>query len=110
VALPTETAAGRLGLVAAVCCGWQSARIAYYPLWRAVSDGRPVATRRGALGELEIEPPRAGAPIDLVYARGTAETGGTVLSGVAMIALVAVWLGARARAFAAGASRQSACG
>ncbi len=95
VALPTETAGGRLGLVAAMCCAWQSARIAYYPLWRATSDGRPVATRRGAQGDLEIEPPKAGAPIDLVYARGAAETAGTALSGVAMIALVAMWLGAR---------------
>ena len=96
VALPTQTAAARLRLVAAVCCAWQSARIAYYPLWRAISDGRPVATRRGALGELEIEPPNAGAPIDLVYAPGAAEMAGTVLSGVATIALVAAWLGARA--------------
>jgi len=97
VTLPVEIAPGRLRLPSPECCAWRSARLAYYPLWHATSEGRPVATRRGAAGDLEVRPPKADAVIDLVYERGAAETAGVVVSGVAMMALVAVWLGARVR-------------
>ncbi len=90
VTLPAETGGGRLRLTATVCCRWQSTRIAYYPLWRAIGDGRPVATRRGAHGDLEIYPPKAEATIDLVYERGAAETAGVGVSVVSVVVLAVV--------------------
>jgi hypothetical protein len=92
VTLPSEIGRGRLRMVAAECCPWQSARVGYYPLWRAISEGEPVATRRGARGDLEVRPSKAGAPIELVYERGRAETAGVAISVVSLITLALVWL------------------
>ncbi len=49
---------------------WVSARLAYYPLWRAERDGRPVPTRRGAHGELEIKADAGPGVVRLVYGPG----------------------------------------
>jgi hypothetical protein len=78
---------------------WVPARIAYYPLWRAERDGRPLATRRGALGDLEIEADGRPGPVRLVYGPGAAEILGLAVSGLALVALAAgaVGRGRRAR-------------
>jgi hypothetical protein len=85
--LPRETAPGRWRVPTdAGAVGWRSARIAYYPLWRATADGTPLATRRGPMGDLEVDSPRPGAEIDLVYAPGPAEILGAVITALALIA------------------------
>jgi hypothetical protein len=94
--LPRALGGGRFRLEADGTAGaWRPTRLAYYPLWRARHDGLDVPTRRGALGDLEIRPARAGAPIDLVYARGPAETAGLGLSALSAAVLAA--LGVRNR-------------
>jgi hypothetical protein len=87
VTLPTEHGPGRLRMRATACCAWQATHLAYYPLWRAAIDGRPIPTRRGALGDLEVYPPKADASIDLSYARGRAETIGAAVSAAALVLL-----------------------
>jgi hypothetical protein len=88
IPLPRETVPGRLRLpVDSTGDAWLPARIAYYPLWRATSDGQPIPTRRGAMGDLEVRPPRPGAPIDLAYVRGPAETAGLVITALSVLAL-----------------------
>jgi hypothetical protein len=67
---------------------WTSARIAYYPLWRAEQEGRPLATREGRLGELEVRLAVADRPVDLTYRPSWPETTGLVISGLAVL----VWL------------------
>jgi hypothetical protein len=95
-ALPREVASGHLRLpaeptarlpVEPTAVSWRSARIAYYPLWRATADGGAVTTRRGDFGDLQVRSPRAGAEIDLVYARGPAETAGLALTALSLAAL-----------------------
>lgn len=98
ITLPTEIGPGRLRLTAAAPRGtWLPARMAYYPLWHATSEGRVTPTRRGGLGDLEIRVPRAGASIELVYERGVAETAGIALSIASATALAIVWAVARRR-------------
>jgi hypothetical protein len=99
IELPREIAPGHWRLATESSReAWLPTRVAYYPLWRAVSDGRPLATRRGAGGDLEVEAPRPGRPIDLFYARGAAETAGLALTTLSVVALAPVWLrGHRAR-------------
>jgi hypothetical protein len=92
VALPREIAPGRLRLpVDSTVDGWLPAHIAYYPLWHATSEGRPLQTRRGGFGDLEIRAPRPGAPVDLVYQRGTAETTGVAVTSLSVVALALLW-------------------
>jgi hypothetical protein len=92
-ALPREIASGHLRLAANVTADrWLPARIAYYPLWRATADGSPVATRRGEMGDLEVQSPRPGAEIDLVYTRGPAETAGIAVTALSLAALALVAL------------------
>jgi hypothetical protein len=91
LALPSEIAPGHLRMTAEASGTWTSTQTAYYPLWRATSEGRPISTRRGALGDLEVWAPRAGAPIDLVYRRGAAETAGVVISAASLLALALLW-------------------
>jgi len=99
IELPREIATDRLRLpVDSTRESWIPARIAYYPLWRATSEGRPIPTRRGAMGDLEIQAPRPGALIDLVYARGPAETAGLAITGLSLLALILVWMATRAPA------------
>jgi hypothetical protein len=98
IPLPREIVPGRLRLpVDSTGEAWLSARIAYYPLWRATSDGQPIPTRRGAMGDLEVRPPRPAAPIDLAYGRGPAETTGLVVSALSLLALALVWAPTRLR-------------
>jgi hypothetical protein len=109
--LPREIAAGRLRLAPdGAREPWASARIAYYPLWHATSDGRPLPTRRGATGDLEVQAPSPGAAVDLVYVRGLAETTGVALTGLALTALLLIGIVARARRARPGASVTSAPG
>jgi hypothetical protein len=93
VTLPLEIAAGHLRLpIDATGESWRSAHIAYYPLWRARVDGKPVATRRGDMGDLEVHLPPAGAEIDLLYARGPAETAGLTITALSLAASALVVL------------------
>jgi hypothetical protein len=92
VSLPSEIRPGHLRMTATAAPTWQSTHVAYYPLWHATSEGRPVAARRGALGDLEVRAPKAAATIDLLYERGAAETAGVAISAAALVALAFVWL------------------
>jgi hypothetical protein len=76
---------------------WTSARIAYYPLWRAAQGGRALATREGRLGELEVRLAVAERPVELTYRPAWAEKTGLAVSGVGALVWLA-WLGARWRA------------
>ena len=68
---------------------WVSARMAYYPLWRAERDGRPVPTRRGALGDLEIKTDGGPGVVRLVYTPGGTEILAVMVSVVALVTLAA---------------------
>lgn len=80
--------------------GWIAAGFAYSPLWQAAAGGRSLATRRDALGMLEVDAPGGDGPIMLHHAPGAAEK-----VGVAVTALSAVLLAA---ALARRAGRSSA--
>ncbi len=90
VALPQEQAPGRLAFTAPAA-GWVSARVAYYPLWRASAGGAPLPVRRDAFGGLEVRAPAPGAVVDLAYEPGLPEALGmgtsasTLLAGVALV-------------------------
>jgi hypothetical protein len=64
--------------------GWRSARVAYYPLWRAETGGATLPIRRGEWGDLEVRRDTATGPVDLVYGPGPAEQAGVALSAVAL--------------------------
>lgn len=68
--------------------GWVATGVAYYPLWRAEHDGRTLATRRGRAGDLEVDAEPGIQRVRLVYRPGRLELVGTVLSALALIALV----------------------
>ena len=59
---------------------WVSARVAYYPLWRAGQDGRALATREGRLGELGGQARARRPPVDLPTAAGGPEWAGAMVS------------------------------
>ena len=65
---------------------WTSAGMAYYPLWRAAANGRPVATRAGADGQLEVR--ASGGAIELTYGPGAPELAGVALT----VAGILLWL------------------
>ena len=91
LALPREIASGHLRLpLESTADSWRSARIAYYPLWRATADGRPVQTRRGDMGDLQVQSAPPAAEIDLVYARGPAETMGLAITALSLAALALI--------------------
>ena len=91
--LPREVGRDRLRLTAeATPDTWVPTRMAYYPLWHATSEGHTTPTRRGALGDLEVRVPRAGAVIDLVYEPGLAEAAGLVVSVASLAALAILWI------------------
>jgi hypothetical protein len=94
--------------VTAGAAAWVSARRAYYPLWGAERDGRPVPTRRGARGELEIEADGRPGVVRLVYGPGAAEILAMLVSAVtlALLAADAAWHRRRGRS----ASGQIAAG
>jgi hypothetical protein len=75
---------------------WVSARVAYYPLWRASAQGELVETRRGNLGDLELRLRPGARTVELVYAAGVPEIAGIVASGIgAIIWLALIWRRAR---------------
>ncbi|HEY3064650.1 MAG TPA: hypothetical protein VGL09_02605 [Methylomirabilota bacterium] len=76
---------------------WVSARLAYYPLWRAESGGRPLAIRRGELGQLEVRVPAARAVVDLRYGAGIPELAGTVIAFAALAVTVGLLVSGRQR-------------
>jgi hypothetical protein len=71
---------------------WTSTRVAYYPLWRAETDGARLDTRRGEDGMLEVRLTRAPQTLTLRYGPGLPEMLGV---GVTLAALggwaVAAW-------------------
>jgi hypothetical protein len=86
VALPAaRDGGGRVALTGAPG-GWTSARVAYYPLWRAESDGAALQTRRGEDGLLEVRLARASQTVTLRYGPGAPEIAGVALSIVALAA------------------------
>ena len=64
---------------------WVSARVAYYPLWRAESDDGALDTRRGEDGLLEVRLTRILQSVRLYYAPGWPEWTGVALSIIAML-------------------------
>jgi len=85
--LPAPSGPGRWRVTLPPSLGeWSSAGVAYYPLWRAAANGRPVATRDGADGQLEVRAP--GGAIELTYGPGPPELAGLALSVVGIL----VWL------------------
>jgi hypothetical protein len=98
VSIPTEVAPGHWQVTLdAGSGGWTSARIAFYPLWRASLAGRPLSVRRGALGQLEVELPGHQATVDLVYSPGVPERAGVAVSLLALAAWLALALSHRLR-------------
>jgi hypothetical protein len=86
VALPAaRDGGGRVALTGAPG-GWTSARVAYYPLWRAESDGAALQTRRGEDGLLEVRMARTSQTVTLRYGPGAPEIAGVALSTVALAA------------------------
>jgi hypothetical protein len=71
---------------------WASAHIAYYPLWRAAQEGAPIPTRRGPLGELEVELAHRDRPVDLTYQPSWIEWLGSGLSTATALAWLALVL------------------
>lgn len=86
VALPgARDGGGRVALTGAPG-GWTSARVTYYPLWRAEADGAPLETRRGEDGLLEVRLARASQTVTLRYGPGAPEIVGIALSALALAA------------------------
>jgi hypothetical protein len=78
--------------LAAETGGWTSARVAYYPLWRAEADGAPLPTRRGEDGLLEVRLTRSIQTVTLRYRPGAPELAGIAVSALTIAAwLVIVW-------------------
>ncbi len=99
VQLPRQVAPDRWRLeVKGSADRWLPTRVAYYPLWRAEDEGRPLPVRRGELGDLEVRPARDAAPITLVYRPAVPEIVGVVLSGLALIVWAALLDRSRLRA------------
>jgi hypothetical protein len=61
-----------------------SARVAYYPLWRAESDDGALDTRRGEDGLLEVRLTRILQSVRLYYGPGWPEWAGVALSTIAL--------------------------
>ena len=92
MAVPSARDGGGRIALAADGGGWTSARVAYYPLWRAEADGGALDTRRGEDGLLEVRLPRASQTVTLSYGPGAPEIIGVVLTAVALAAwVVAAW-------------------
>ena len=78
--------------LAAETGGWTSARVTYYPLWRAEADGAPLPTRRGEDGLLEVRLTRPTQTVTLRYRPGAPELAGIAVSVLAIAAwLMVVW-------------------
>jgi len=86
VALPPGRDGGGRVTLAGEAGRWTSARVAYYPLWRAEADGASLETRRGKDGLLEVRLARASQTVTLHYGPGAPEIAGVVLTAVALAA------------------------
>src|SRR5262249_18312232 len=73
VALPPARDGGGRVALTGEAGRWTSARVAYYPLWRADADGAPLETRRGHDGLLEVLLTRASQTVTLRYGPGLPE-------------------------------------
>jgi hypothetical protein len=88
--LPRETSPNRWELAARGEGGaWVSARVAYYPLWRAASGGVPLPTRPGPAGDLEVRLDRPDPTLTLAYGPGIPEVAGMAVTAAAVLALIA---------------------
>ncbi|HET7344099.1 MAG TPA: hypothetical protein VFL90_21730 [Methylomirabilota bacterium] len=88
--LPQATGPGRWTVTVTAPGDWTSAKVAYYPLWRAASGGRALPTRRGRFGQLEVRAPADSGAIELAYGPGAPELAGVVVSALGLL----LWLGA----------------
>ena len=62
--------------------------MAYTSLWRARAGGRPLLTRRDALGLLEVNAPPGATAIELEHRPAAAEWAGLAASGASAVALL----------------------
>jgi hypothetical protein len=74
---------------------WRSTHIAYYPLWHATANGKPIATRRGDSADLQVQSSDPNADIDLTYTPGPIELTGITITALSIVALTATTLRAR---------------
>jgi hypothetical protein len=85
---------------------WISARIAYYPLWRASAQGEPIETRRGSLGDLEVRLGPGARTVELAYGPAAPEIAGLAASAIGVLAWLALlWHRARSITRALGRPR-----
>jgi hypothetical protein len=110
-AVPTEAQRGRWQVMLAGEPGaWVPAGFAYYPLWRAASGEQSLAVRRGTLGELEVRLASAAASVELRYAAGLPEHGGTAISLVTVLVWIALAVRRRLGNVGGSVARAAGCG
>jgi hypothetical protein len=85
--LPERIAAQTWRLAPVPEPGWRSAGFAYSPLWSAEAGGRRLATRRDAVGMLEIDGAGGASEIILHHGPGAAERVGALISALSVSAL-----------------------
>jgi hypothetical protein len=99
VAIPKATGDGHLAVDLDGPPGtWRTARMAYYPLWRARAAGRELPTLRGELGDLEIRVDGGPVRAELTYRPGAPELAGIALSALGGVLWVAAVVVSRRRA------------
>jgi hypothetical protein len=99
VAIPKATGDGHLAVDLDGPPGtWRTARMAYYPLWRASAAERELPTRRGELGDLEIRVDGGPVHAELTYRPGVPELAGIALSALGGVLWVAAVVVSRRRA------------
>lgn len=79
-----DTAAWRITLSGAAGA-WAPVRMAYYPLWRAETDGERLEKRRGEDGILEVRLTQPQQTVTLRYAAGVPEILGVAVSTAALV-------------------------
>jgi hypothetical protein len=93
VSIPAQAADGTWQLtVEPSVGGWTSARVAYYPLWRARAEGASLPTRRGDDGDLEMRVEAGRHLVSLVYRPGALEWAGVAVSAATLAAALVVRL------------------
>lgn len=70
---------------------WVPARVAFYPLWRALQGTTTLETRRGDVADLEVRLALGAAPVELVYAAGQVEAVGVLLTGTGLLVWLLAW-------------------
>ena len=89
VTVPAALEGGRWQFQAEGDAGtWVTARVAYYPLWRADANGEARSVRPGVVGDLEVRLGRRDETVTLVYAAGIPERVGVGLSIASGLLLV----------------------